>query len=114
MCIQSRSVGIMGQWIDSWRPRDNSDAEIALMLEDDMIVSMYAWRWLRAVHRFYGQRSDFAGATLQSHTLFILSDDRKGPLPLVGPKSDTVFMFKSFGPWGFSPRPFHWRRFQVG
>jgi len=99
----------MGQWIDTWRPRDGSDTELGLILEDDLSVSPYAYRWLVAVHRAYRHRSDFVGATLsQSITL---SSRPKGPL--AGPKADTVVMYKALGTWGSAPKPLHWRRFQV-
>ena len=101
----------MGQWIDTWRPRDDSDAELAVILEDDISVSPYAYRWLRAVHRAYHNRTDFVGATLTSDQMSILHSSPKGPL--AAPKTDTVLMYKCFGTWGFSPRPLHWRRFQV-
>jgi len=102
----------MGQWIDTWRPQDDSNAsELCLILEDDLSVSRYAYRWLRAVHRAYGNRSDFVGATLTSDQMSILSSSPKGPL--AAPKNDTVLMYKCFGSWGFSPKPLHWRRFQV-
>jgi len=41
----------------------------------------------------------------------VLSSRPKGPL--AGPKNDTAFMYKCLGTWGFSPKPLHWRRFQV-
>jgi len=100
----------MGQWIDTWRPRDDSNTELGLLLEDDLSVSPYAYRWLVAVHSAYRHRSDFVGATLQSRSL-TLSSRPKGPL--AGPKADTVVMYKGFGSWGYAPRPLHWRRFQV-
>ena len=101
----------MGQWINTWRPRDDSDAEIGLILEDDISVSPYAYRWLRAVHYAYRHRSDFAGATLQSDHVRTLSSRPIGPM--AAPKSDTVFMYKTLGTWGMAPKALHWRRFQV-
>ena len=109
--VQGQSAGIIGQWIDTWRPRDDSDAELGLILEDDISVSAYAYRWLLAVHRAYRHRSDFVGTTLNSDEMSILSDSPKGPL--AAPKTDTVLMYKCHGTWGFAPRPLHWRRFQV-
>jgi len=110
-CVQTHNAGIMGQWIDTWRPHDDSDIELGLILEDDIDVSPYAYRWLRAVHRAYRHLKEFAGATIQMDTLKTLSINPKGPL--AGPKNDTVFMYKALGTWGCSPRPLHWRRFQV-
>jgi len=101
----------MGQWIDTWRPRDDSDSELALFIEDDIVVSAYAYRWLRAVHRSFRHRSDFVGASLTSDEMSVLSDKPKGPL--AAPDADTVLMYKCLGTWGFAPSPRHWRRFQV-
>ena len=109
----------MGQWIDTWRPRDDSDKEIGLILEDDISVSPYAYRWLRAVYRAYYHRGDFGGATLQSDDVSILWEPPTGrpvgvtPKPIEGPKTDTVLMYKCLGTWGFAPSSRHWRRFQV-
>lgn len=78
----SSNVGIIGQWIDTWRPKNapafqknyslianeilvaSDYREICLLLEDDMTVSSQAYRWLKAVHRKYAKRTDFAGVTL--------------------------------------------------
>jgi len=109
--VQSWSAGIVGQWVDTWRPRDDTDTELGLILEDDISVSPYAYRWLRAVHRAYRHRSDFVGSSLTSDQMSIVSDRRKGPL--AAPKNDTILMYKCLGSWGFAPRPLHWRRFQV-
>jgi len=101
----------MGQWIDTWRPHDDTDTELGLILEDDLSISPYAYRWLNAVHRAYRQRSDFGGATILSQPVKVLSEHPKGPL--AAPKNDTIFMYKGFGTSGWAPRPLHWRRFQV-
>jgi len=109
--IQKAHVGIYGQWIDTWRPHDDSDDELALFLEDDSSISMYTYRWIRAVFRAYGHRTDFAGASLTSYQRKTFSDKRNREL--VGPKNHTALMYKCFEPWGFSPKPKVWRRFQV-
>ena len=109
--VHSQHVGIYGQWIDTWRPPDESDDELALILEDDLSISMYAYRWVRAVFRAYSHRVDFAGASLTSHQMTILSPRPKGRL--AGPQNHTAIMYKCFGTWGFAPKPMHWRRFQV-
>jgi len=89
-----------------------------------MSVSPYAYRWLRAVHNAYGHRKDFAGATIQSGRVPVLSapTSQSGRVSVLStsptktvtaPKSDTVVMYKCMGSWGWSPKPLHWRRFQV-
>ena len=110
--VHPQHVGIYGQWIDTWRPPDDSDDELALILEDDLSISMYAYRWVRAVFRAYSHRVDFAGASLTSHQMTILAARPKGRL--AGPQNHTVVMYKCFGTWGFTPKPMHWRRFRYG
>ena len=46
--VHSEHVGIYGQWIYTWRPWPNTQ-EIAVFLEDDVDMSIYAYRWLKAV-----------------------------------------------------------------
>jgi len=108
---QTRPAGIIGQWIDTWCPHDDYNRELGLFLEDDMVVSPYAYRWLRAVHCTYRNRSDFAGATLESGTIVYSANRRQRAL--AAPKNYTILMHKSFGTWGFAPNPLHWRQFQV-
>ena len=105
--VQQRHVGIYGQWIDSWRPLVGHK-EIALILEDDMSVSKYAYRWLKAAHNSFGGRPDVQGYTLQSEEV----GDAVKRLHLHGPPEDTVFLYRVLGSWGFSPHPVIWTQFQ--
>lgn len=77
------------QWIDKWRPRDPNSTELALILEDDISISNYAYRWIKTVHK---SNPDFAGSTLTS--------DKQKPHDgsfevLSRPENETVFMYKS-------------------
>jgi hypothetical protein len=108
--VQTSHAGIAGQWIDTWRPKPNS-RELAIILEDDLSVSPMAYRFVKAVHKAMANASNFAGVTIQSDDVMTLSANPKGPL--VASRNDTIFMYKGFGTWGFSPKPDHWRRFQV-
>jgi len=110
--VHKRHVGLYGQWINTWRPPDNSDKELAMFFEDDLSVSKYAYRWARAVFRAFGNRTDFAGASLVGYQMPYLSS-KPQKRSLRGPKSHTVFMHKCFGWWGFVPKPMHWIYFQV-
>lgn len=48
--VHRTRVGLYGQWMQTWRPRNDSrGTELALILEDDISVSPYAWRWIRFV-----------------------------------------------------------------
>jgi len=51
--VHTTHVGLYGQWIHTWRPHDDSDNELALIIEDDNSVSKYAYRWVRAVFRAF-------------------------------------------------------------
>lgn len=106
--VQSAHAGIYGQWIDTWRPTADG-REVALILEDDISVSKYIYRWLKAVHGRYDSRSDFAGATLTSDEL--KSHDGSSNA-LKAPKTETAFMYKCIGTWGFSPSATVWKDFQ--
>ena len=110
--VHQTHVGIHGQWINTWRPRDDSINELALIVEDDMSISKYAYRWMLAVFRAYGHRMDFAGASLTSYQMPFLSMPYH-MRPLAGPKNHTVLMYKCLW-WGaFAPQPMHWIFFQV-
>ena len=66
--IHSKHVGIHGQWINTWRKpkfvsEQNSEINImntrknetlVVILEDDVDISRFAYRWLRRAHVKYG------------------------------------------------------------
>src|SRR6218665_1758996 len=107
--IQKEHAGIYGQWIETWKPQSDDTKEIALILEDDLSVSKYVYRWLKAVHRFYGPSKDFAGATLQTDEVFSHDSSHSH---IKAQKNETVFMYKCIGTWGFSPKASVWRSFE--
>ena len=108
--VQKRHVGILGQWIDTWAPRDHSrtSREIGVIIEDDNSMSPYIWRWLKAVHRHYANNPEFLGAVLTSDQL-----NTANYVPLIAPKNDTVFFYKCPGTWGMSATAYHWHSFQT-
>ena len=114
--VQKRHVGIYGQWIDTWKPvqasqrSKNETDELVLILEDDLTVSPFAYRWLKAAHRFYSNRTDLAGFTLQSEGLIVASNG--APFNPNRQKTGPSYMYALLGSWGFSPNPDVWRRFQ--
>ena len=106
--VHDRHVGICAQWIDTWRPKSGGGRELALILEDDLSVSPYAYRWLRAAHRKYGSRTDVAGYTIQSEQV----NRADGGGPLRRPRRQAAFLYKLLGSWGFAPHPDSWLAFQ--
>jgi len=110
--VQRTHVGIIGQWIDTWAPNDHSwkSKEVAVILEDDISVSPFIYRWLKAAHRHYGRKRYFLGASLTSDEQRTLSEPS---VPIVVPRKDTTYLYKCFGAWGLSAKPFRWHRFQM-
>ena len=108
--VHRTHVGLYGQWMATWRPRDALTAETALLLEDDLTVSPFAYRWLRAARRFYADRNDLAGFTLQSEGLIRATTG--GPLTPPPAAAGAAFLYALMGSWGFAPRPDVWIGFQ--
>jgi len=115
--VQEKQVGVYGQWIDTWRPKlgqppsrnnVNGAGELVLILEDDMSVSKYAYRWLKAAHRFYANRTDIAGITLQSEGVIIA----KNGGDLRPPSDGVAYLYRYSSSWGFAPRGRTWYDFQ--
>jgi hypothetical protein len=106
--IRERNAYVGGQWIDTWRPKKHTK-EIALIVEDDIDISPYAYFWLRAVHKKFARMDTVAGYTLQmEHTFFFRGMGNF----LTGPRNDSVFLYGVLGTWGYAPHPERWREFQ--
>lgn len=108
--VHRRHVGIYGHWITTWRPRSASTPELALVLEDDLTVSPFAYRWLRSARRFYADRRDIAGFTLQSEGLIRATDE--GPFAPPPASAGAAYLYALMGSWGYAPRPDVWIGFQ--
>ena len=48
---QSRHVGIIGQWLDSWLVTKDTK-EIAVIFEDDVTAGPHFWKWLKVRQMF--------------------------------------------------------------
>ncbi|XP_060597036.1 uncharacterized protein LOC132750958 [Ruditapes philippinarum] len=106
--VHQHHVGIVGQWLTTWKPNINSN-EIVVFLEDDVTVSKYFWKYLKMVHRKFDNRSDINGFSLQGYSrTFSL---KHKVTTLRGPKDYTVFLFPVLGSWGFSPSTKNWKQF---
>eukprot|EP00040_Diaphanoeca_grandis_P034539 m.214691 g.214691 ORF g.214691 m.214691 type:complete len:522 (+) comp33176_c10_seq1:300-1865(+) len=101
------NMGLYGQWIDSWQPVEGGQVLGALM-EDDLEVSKFWYRWVKRAHSAYGHRTDVSGYSLQRPTL----NSAGGPSINGGPNNANVFMYRMFGTWGFIPHPERWRQFR--
>ena len=102
-------VGIYGQWIDTWRPREHSK-EMAIFLEDDVDISPFAFRWLHAARKAYAHHDDIASFTLNEIVLISSGPEKKHVLQMIN--NDTVFKSPVTGTWGMAPVPAIWKQFQ--
>lgn len=105
--VHPRHVGIYGQWLTTWRPKINS-SEIAVILEDDLTVSRYFYKYLKLVHRKYDSYPSVNGYALQGSTI---KHSVRDTSQLQGPKGSLVFLYPVIGTWGFSPNSKNWIKF---
>ena len=99
---QKEHVGNAGQWIDTWQPRPDSK-EIAVILEDNVDLSKYGYRWLKAVHRKYGGLPYVGGISLH-----------EGSIPGMDQLPNSlVFLHAILGTHGFAPVAEHWHDFRL-
>ncbi|ELU18185.1 hypothetical protein CAPTEDRAFT_216271 [Capitella teleta] len=113
--LQDKHVGIYGQWVDSWRPPLDSN-ELAIIIEDDIEVSPFAYRWLRQTHARYGHKDFISGYCLQDSNIRVTKGknynnelNRVEEEILLG---HPAYFFRVAGSWAFAPHPVTWRLFQ--
>ncbi|KAL3884478.1 hypothetical protein ACJMK2_024616 [Sinanodonta woodiana] len=100
-------VGIYGQWMGTYYPNVHS-SEIAVILEDDLTMSPYFYKWLKLVHGKYDQLSYVNGYSLQGISI---KHGVKQSGYLDVNEEHKVFLYPILGTWGFSPNNRHWRAF---
>lgn len=100
----TKSVGIYGQWMDTWRP-DPLKQEIAVFMEDDLSVSPYFYRYLKRVHDKYADYQDVNGYSL--HVLREKGGLNNAKIAL----KDIVLLYPILESWGFSPKRDNWIEF---
>jgi hypothetical protein len=133
--VWDKHMGLRGQWLDAWdaslrvaqgqgdrqggggnqgpssKGLTEATTEIGLILEDDLELSPYAWRWLKAAHGRYGADKRIAGFTLQRAQLCAASDCHKdlngGPDGGGG-----GYFYPLIGTWGYSPTAKSYARFR--
>ena len=104
---QPYHAGIIGQWIHTWKPSLNS-SEIGVILEDDLSVSPYFYKWLKIVHQKYDNCTDINGYALQGVSIKHNGEDGY----VKAPKDSIVYRYPTLGTWGFSPTIPHWLAFK--
>ena len=102
----TKHVGLYGQWLKTWYPAENSK-EIGIILEDDVNVSPFFYRYLKAAHKKYDKYPEINGYALQGKSIKHAGD----PGLLKAPEGNSVFLYPILGTWGFSPKAKNWRNF---
>ncbi|XP_033725273.1 uncharacterized protein LOC117315236, partial [Pecten maximus] len=103
---QTGHAGIYGQWMKTWNPPSDSK-EIAVILEDDLTVSKYFYKWLKNVHAKYDSLPYINGYALQGYSM--KHGGAAGQLR--APDENIVFMYPILGTWGFSPNRENWIKY---
>ncbi|KCV72938.1 hypothetical protein, variant 3 [Fonticula alba] len=109
---RDKHYGLAGQWLASWFPMGTT--EIAIILEDDNIVSPYFYVWLkRAVEYYYFNPEQFDprvyGIMLQSQHM-IPGRYPKRPKEFL-PHDAKFFRYQLLSTWGPVFFPHHWAEF---
>lgn len=102
----TRHVGLYGQWLQTWQPSEDSK-EIGIILEDDVNVSPFFYRYLKAAHKKYDKYPEINGYALQSISIKHAGDAGH----LKAPLGNAVFLYPILGTWGFSPNVKNWINF---
>ena len=104
--IRPVHAGLYGQWLTTWHPMLTT-TEIAVILEDDITVSPYFYKYLKTAHKKYDSFPDINGYSLQG--VSIKHGTGTGKLDI--PKHNIAFRYPVLGTWGFSPSVANWIKF---
>jgi hypothetical protein len=112
----NRHMGLRGQWLEAWPESipgglKEDTKEVGLILEDDLELSPYSWRWLKAAIAAYGSEERVAGFTLQRASLCAA----KCPNIVVGGPgkgAGGAFLYPLVGTWGYAPTAKSFSRFR--
>ena len=103
-----------GQWLDAWHAslpgglREDTQ-EIGVILEDDLELSPFAWRWLKAAHAVYAANPRVAGFSLMRVELCAA----RCPNLDGGPdNAGGAFFYPVVGTWGYAPTAKSFARFR--
>ena len=105
--VRETHAGIYGQWLTSWKPSIFS-SEIGVILEDDLTVSPFFYKYIKAVHNKYDSYPEINGYALQGYSI---KHHIRDISTLEGPNGSFVFLYPVLGTWGFSPITTKWIAF---
>jgi len=109
--------GIIQQWVDAWDPQLDR-REACVILEDDLVPSVYAWKWTKAALTAYrGSHHRLGSLAWQRPTLvpaltpFSKNRTEFGCMP---PATDGApYLYKLFATWGFVALRESWTGFRL-
>ena len=101
--LSEKKQGLIYAWFNAWTPA--SDTERVVIIEDDMELSPYWFKWLQRAWEVYEDRDDMGGISLcrqrlQASTGYTVMFEHSGP-----------FLYRVPGSFGFSPHAKHWGEF---
>lgn len=105
--IHPDHAGLYVQWIATYSSAHLKDKdEIVLFVEDDLVISKFGYRWLKAVHKHFKDVPHFLGTSLR------FLDPNVHSLKKAIPRNHSVFMHRVFSTHAFSPKLKVWKDFQ--
>ncbi|XP_014677913.1 PREDICTED: uncharacterized protein LOC106817743 [Priapulus caudatus] len=106
--VHARNVGMYAQWYDCWQQTDRP-GHYAVIIEDDLELSPFFYRWLKAAVQFYADDASVFSVALQRGGLVARDGTAKD---ICSTCADPVFAYRLFASLGAAPLPRHWRPFR--
>jgi len=107
--VAKQNGGLRRAWLNAWPTVGQPGDARTLILEDDLEVSRWWFKWLSLMWKTYGHRDDLGGITLgryQTCPVEALDGEQceiaNGHRP---------FLSRLVGSWGFSPNARFWKKF---
>jgi hypothetical protein len=90
--------------------------ELAIIVEDDVDLSPFAYRWVRLHHEHHGHKPFISGYSLLDNAIVVENGINKGK-EIYTVRKDILQYFPAYFyriafPWGLAPHPARWREFQ--
>ena len=102
--VSKTKLGLRDAWLNAWNVDEN---ERAIILEDDIELSVNWYSWLQKAWNTYKNRTDLAGISLERQTLIPQKPSKHREIL----NNNIPFLYKLVGSHGFSPHPNQWKGF---
>jgi hypothetical protein len=111
--VQDHSVGIYGQWVDSW-PSERYPPWLyraVVLLEDDLEVSPHFAQWFIEAHETY--KAPRVGAITGMRAQLVAKSGAQLPADQLVPPGVSAFAYKLIATWSMSPTHAMWTQFRA-